>query len=143
MVEPEGIEPNRQPPCILRQGIYSPPQGTGSTKDSTLAARLFERVRGANASVLSLELTQLIVNEQLLLFCSVCIYCSVYAGACQLLYMFFVDRPGVEPGGSRRLIHLHPGAREDSNLYSFPLQPIFKHTTQYPELPPFGLRPAQ
>ena len=25
MVDPEGIEPNRQPPYILRQRIYSPP----------------------------------------------------------------------------------------------------------------------
>jgi len=29
MVGPEGIEPNRQPLCILRQEIYSLPQRTG------------------------------------------------------------------------------------------------------------------
>lgn len=28
LVGTEGIEPNCQPPCILRQRIYSPPQGT-------------------------------------------------------------------------------------------------------------------
>ena len=47
MVVPEGIEPNRQPPIILRQGIYSPPIGTGTIlKHTTEAATVQPNVIG-------------------------------------------------------------------------------------------------
>ncbi len=36
LVDHEGIEPNRQPPNILRQRIYSPPLGTQSKICNTL-----------------------------------------------------------------------------------------------------------
>ena len=46
-MDPEGIEPNRQPPNILRQRIYSPPLGTGSKICNTLRYA-FRRRRKAN-----------------------------------------------------------------------------------------------
>lgn len=47
LVDPEGIEPNRQPPNILRQQIYSLPLGTGSKICNTLRYA-FRRRRRAN-----------------------------------------------------------------------------------------------